>query len=111
MRTFAYVGLWFIFSALIALTGWIVYTAILNVSSFIIETPALKPLYWSQDTLSPISRLSIFVIGSLCLIMMLWSEGYLRNGLNEGQLKRHSIRLALWIAGVLFVSYGLILLT
>ena len=108
MRTAGIFMLWILLLGFAAFAAWMAHSSFIFVSTLIIKNPNLRPTFWSMDSLSGISRLSILLFGSCWLFFAMWSEHYLNEGSKEGTVTRRILRLVISIALIIAVAYGLL---
>lgn len=108
MKTLLNLLIWLILSALTGYVAWQIHASLLVVVAAWLQSDLPRPLGWATWTLAPISRASIFVLGSGWLIAVLWLEQ---------DLGRYQTSTAFWgrvgklVAGlsvVLVICWGLI---
>ncbi len=101
---------WFVLIVLAAIAAFQLNAAILVLADAIIRNDALRPAGWNSSSLANIQRLSVFVLGSLWLIAILWMENHLRDAVREGHLVREIGRLGGGLAALIAGCYLLLLL-
>jgi hypothetical protein len=103
-------GLWAVLAALWAVAAFEVQALLLYLGIFIVEHPALRPSGWNTTTLSALNRCGLVILGAAWIGLVIFSERYLRDGLEEGRLRSRLVRLVLVIGGIYGASLGLIYL-
>lgn len=98
---------WAFVSILWTITAFQVRAALLALSLLLIQTPALLPYGWSTSTLHGLNRLFVLIIGALWLGLIIFSEDYLREALEEQIFLPKLKRLLLMIAATYLISGGL----
>ena len=101
-------SLWLGLAALWALVAFQVQTTLLFLGILIIQNPSIRPPGWNSGTLSGINRCTFLLLGSLWLGLVIYSEKYLRESLEEDRLLVNAGRLVLIIGGIYGVSIGLL---
>jgi hypothetical protein len=105
----AYVA-WFVLTILAAIAAFQLNAALLVLADAVIRNDALRPAGWNSSSLTNIQRLSVFVLGSLWLITILWIENHLRSAARDGHLVREIGRLGGGLLALLAGCYLLLLL-
>jgi|GEM_PF-1312256 len=103
-------SLWLGLAALWTVTAFQLQTTLLYISFLIIENPTLRPTGWNTATLSGIYRCTFLILGSLWLGLIIFTERYLRESLEEDRLLVNAGRLLLIIGGIYGFSAGLLYL-
>lgn len=108
MKTLGVLLVWLLLSALIGFVGWQLHATLLVVVAAWLESDLPRPLGWATWTLAPISRASIFVLGSVWLMGVLWLERYLGSLPVQRTFWHRVGSLLAWLAGVFAVSWGIV---
>jgi len=108
MKTFVVLLVWLVLSAIIGFVGWQLHATLLVVVAAWLESDLPRPPGWATWTLAPISRASIFVLGSVWLMGVLWLERYLGSFPVYRVFWRRVGRLLLGLGGVLLVCWGIV---
>ncbi len=95
--------LWLLLAVLWAVVAFQVQTTLLYLGLVVVQTPEIRPTGWNTATISGINRCTFLVLGALWLGVVVFTERYLREGLEQNRLFAYAGRLAV-IAGL---SYGL----
>lgn len=98
---------WALVAILCTITAFQVQAALLSLSLLIIQTPALLPYGWSTSTLHGLNRLFVLIIGALWLGVIMFSQDYLREALEEQTFLAKLKRLLLIIGATYLISGGL----
>jgi hypothetical protein len=106
----SFYGLWLLLAAMWAVVLFQLQVLILFLGILVIETPWLRPTGWNSETLKGIERCGFFVMGSLWLGLVLFSERHLRKGVTERRFWRHTLQLILVGGGIYGLSTGLLYL-
>lgn len=101
----SYVVVWLLLAALTAVVAWQLHVTLLYLASLMIANPTWRPPGWSADTVATLSRLSVVIWGSLCLIIVMYLEHRLREALKDGELLRQSLRFAIGLGVVSMTIY------
>jgi hypothetical protein len=101
---------WFVLLILAAIAAFQLNAAILVLADAVIHNDALRPAGWNSSSLANVQRLSVFVLGSLWLIAILWMENHLRSAVREGHLVREIGRLGGLLLALIAGCYLLLLL-
>ena len=101
-------GLWLGVAALWAVVAFQVQATLLYVGFLIIQNPSLRPTGWNTGTLSGITRCTFLLLGALWLGLVIYSERYLRESLEEDRLLVNAGRLLLVIGAIYGFSVGLL---
>ena len=101
-------GLWLGLAVLWALLAFQLQVTLLYIGNLIIQNPSLRPTGWNTGTLSGINRCTFLLLGSLWLGLVIYSERYLRESLEEDRLLINAGRLLLIIGGIYGFSVGLL---
>ncbi len=110
MNTLVVLLVWLLLSALVGYVGWQIHATLLAVVAAWLSSDLPRPSGWATWTLAPISRASIFVLGSGWLIGVLWMERDLGLYPRPRVFWRRVGRLLGWLAGVLVVCWLLVFL-
>lgn len=102
-------SLWLGVAALWAVVAFQIQSTLLFISILIIQNPSIRPTNWNTGTLSGINRCTFLLLGSLWLGLVIYSEKYLRESLEEDRLLINTGRLLLIIGGIYGFSAGLLL--
>jgi len=94
-------------AAFAALAAYQVYITLIFVALLMVENPATRPPGWNTATIYGLSRFLILVLGGLWLLLVLFLEGYLREG-TWRQLWARAWRVALFIGALYGVCYALL---
>jgi len=94
-------------AAFAALAAYQVYITLIFVALLMVENPATRPPGWNTATIYGLSRFLILVLGGLWLLLVLFLEGYLREG-TWRQLWARVLRVALFIGALYGVCYALL---
>jgi len=81
--------IWFLLMILAAFTAWRAHYAVIYLTELLIDSP-WRPTDWHSGSVSQVSRLSIFFMGSVWLIYILWVEYALRQSVLDKHLIRSS---------------------
>lgn len=100
-------GLWLVIVLLWSIVSLYLQRTLLVLALWVIQTPALRPAGWSTSTLVGINRCGYLILGGVWLGMVLYTERYLREGLDEGALLVRAGRLLAIIAIVFGLSLAL----
>ena len=100
-------GLWLIVVLLWTVLSFYLHRTLLVVGLGVIQTPSLRPTGWSTDTLTGIDRCGYLILGAVWLGMVLYTEGYLREGMEEGTLLVRTGRLLMIIITLFGLGFGL----
>lgn len=95
-----YLIVWVISAILITLTLFQVHVTLIAIAVNIINNPSLRPVGWTTGSVYGLSRLLWLILGIIWLGWILFSEGYLREGLERNLLKQRTLRLLLIPLGV-----------
>ena len=101
-------SLWLGLAAFWAVAAFQLQTTLLYIGYLIIENPSLRPTGWNTSTLSGINRCTFLLLGSLWLGLVIFSERYLRESLEEDRLLINAGRLLLIIGGIYGFSVALL---
>lgn len=93
--------LWLIVGAFSGYTAWILHTTGIYLLDKLIQSENWRPFGWTQFSLVPYSRFSIFVVGSAWLIYVIYLE-------NRIQLHAKESRVWPYVGKVMFAT-GLVL--
>lgn len=110
MRTLINLLVWFSLSALAGYTGWQVHATLLALVAAWLESDLPRPVGWATWTLAPISRASIFLLGSAWLMSILWMERNLGQYAYPGPFWRRVGKLAGGLVGVIVLCWVLVFL-
>lgn len=110
MRTLINLLVWLSLSALAAFTAWQLHATLLAVSAAWLNSDLPRPSGWATWTLAPISRASIFLMGSAWLICILWMERDLGQYAYPGPFWRRVGKLGGWLLGVILLCWVLVFL-
>lgn len=110
LATLGLYGLWGILAAFAALAAYQVYITLLFLGLLAVENPATRPAGWNTATIYGLSRFLVLVLGALWLLLVLFSEDYLREGARQRQLRARVLRLVLFIGAPYGISYGVLFL-
>ena len=106
----SYFVFWVVLAALVTFVGFQIHATLIAISIAVIENPSLRPLGWSMDTTYGLSRVFWLILGIFWLGWVTFTEGYLREGVNQKHLIKRSI-LLLVIVGVIYgINYLVLLL-
>lgn len=108
-RTLAIYLIWLLLVLVWTWAIWQLHTGVVVAAAAYLASDLPKPADWYAATINPISRFSVLVNGSLWLILILWMENILRAQARRGRLARQSLLFAGAAAGLLLLSYGVIL--
>ena len=100
---FAQVGyaiFWLVLIILATFTAFQVHGTLIAISLVVIDNPSLRPLGWSTDTIYALSRVFWLFLGILWLGWVMYTEGYLREGVQRHLLKQRTIRLTIILAAI-----------
>jgi len=99
---------WLLLSAFTAYTAWQLHLALIYVLTLVIQNPDLRPVGWNTGTVGLWSRLSIFILGGLWLITILFMEQGLSTSLKEKRLMTQIGRYIATIGIICAICYGLL---
>jgi hypothetical protein len=105
----SYFVFWIILAALAALVVFQLHATLIAIAIAVIENPGLRPPGWSTDTIYGLSRVFWLILGIFWLGWVMFTEGYLREGVNQKRLLKRSF-LVLVFVGVIYGSSYLVLL-
>lgn len=101
-------AVWGILTVLWIIVAFQVQTTLLTVGLVIVEYPALTPYGWSSHTIHGLNRLIIFVVGSLWLGIVVYTEQELREGCEEGNFFER-VKRSLLIIGATYLTSGVLM--
>ena len=101
-------AVWGILSILWIIVAFQVQAALLSIGLIMVQYPALTPLGWSSSTIHGLNRLIIFVVGSLWLGIVIYTEQYLREGCEDGQLFER-VKQSLFAIGGTYLTCGVLM--
>ena len=101
-------AVWGILTVLWIIVAFQVQATLLTIGLVIVEYPALTPYGWSSHTIHGLNRLIIFVVGSLWLGIVVYSEQYLREGCEEGNFFER-VKQSLFIIGGTYLTSGVLI--
>lgn len=108
-----YVGLYAVWVALAAfavLTAFQIHATLIYIGILVVENPNLRPPGWNTGSIYGLSRLLVLILGVLWLGAIMFSEGYLREGLRLHLFRNRIFCLAIILLGVYGISYGVLIL-
>jgi hypothetical protein len=108
LSNLGFYALWGIVAAFAALAAYQVYITLLFVALLMVKNPATRPPGWNTATIYGLSRFLILVLGGLWLLLVLFLEGYLREGTRRRQFWARAWRVALSIGALYGVCYALL---
>lgn len=102
-RTLLTFIIWLMLAAGAAYTAWVLHTTLIYLASRLVTSETYRPFGWTSESITPLSRLSIFVMGSIWLLYAMWLENRLQNAAKELRLWRYIGRTAVALTGILIV--------
>ena len=103
-------GLWLLLAALGVLAAFQLQVTLLHLGIVVVQNPDLRPVGWNTSTITGINRCTLLVLGALWLGLVIYSERYLRDGLEEHRLLGRGARLLLIIVAIYALSAGVLYL-
>jgi hypothetical protein len=103
-------GVWIALMALAALAAFQIQTTLVYIGLLVVENPDLRPSGWTTNTITPLERLIILILGVFWLGLAMYSEPYLREGMQQKVFRHRLIRLLVIILGIFGLSYGVLIL-
>ena len=101
-------AVWGILTVLWIIVAFQVQNTLLTVGLVMVKYPALTPYGWSSHTIHGLNRLIIFVVGSLWLGIVVYSEQYLREACEE-QKFFEKVKRSLLIIGGTYLTSGILM--
>mgnify|MGYP000500813723 CR=1 FL=1 len=98
--------IWFLLMLLAAFAAWRVHYTVIHLTERLIESP-WRPTDWHDGSVASVSRLSLFSLGSIVLIYILWVEYALRQSVLYNYLTRLSIINFATLALITVISIAL----
>jgi hypothetical protein len=105
----SYFVFWIILAALAVFVMFQIHATLIAIAIVVIENPDLRPLGWSMDTTYGLSRVFWLILGIFLLGWIMFTEGYLQEGVTQKRLLKRFF-LSLVIVGVVYGINYLILL-
>lgn len=102
-------GAWLGLAVLGVITAFQLHVTLVFFGLRAVEMEAVNKLGWNTSTIGGLSRFLYLVIGALWLVMVLFLEGYLREGQAQHRLKARTAALALSLAGLYILCYLVLL--
>lgn len=102
---------WGIITILWAITAFQVQAALLSLGILLVNTPSLLPPGWNTHTLHGLNKFLIFIVAAVWLGLVMYSQDYLREALEEQRFSATLKRLLLITGAVYLISGGLIYLS
>ena len=110
LSNISYLVFWIVLAALSVFVMFQIHTTLIAIAITVIENPDLRPLYWSMDTTYGLSRVFWLILGIFLLGWVMFTEGYLREGVTQKRLLKRFF-LFLVIVGVIYgINYLVLLL-
>ena len=98
--------IWFLLMLFACFAAWRVHYAVIHLAEWLIDSP-WRPVDWHNGSVAQISRLSLFALGSMVLIYVLWTEYALRQSVLYKYLTRFSIINFATLAIITLISFAL----
>ena len=105
---FTIYAVWGILTILWIIVAFQVQAVLLTVGLVVVEYPALTPYGWTSHTIHGLNRLIIFVVGSLWLGIVVYTEQELREGCEEGNFFER-VKHNLLIIGGTYLTSGILM--
>ena len=99
---------WGILTVLWTIVAFQMQAVLLSIGLVVVKYPALTPYGWSSHTIHGLNRLIIFVVGSLWLGIVVYSEQYLREGCEEGNFFER-VKHSLLVIGGTYLASGVLM--
>jgi hypothetical protein len=103
-------ALWATLAAFLALALYQLHVTLVFIGLRLVENPATRPAGWNTATITGLSRFIILVLGALWLVSVSLLEGYLREGSEEGRLRKQVVRMLVIVAAIYGISHAVLLL-
>lgn len=81
--------IWIALMIFAAIAAWRMHYAVIHLTERLVESP-WRPTDWHSGSVAQVARLSIFALGSIWLIYILWLEYALRQSVLQKRLPRSS---------------------
>ena len=96
-------GLWLAIVLLWTIVSLYLQRTLLVIGLWVIQSPTLRPTGWSTSTLAGINRCGYLILGVVWLGVVLYTERYLREGMEDGVLLVRTGRLLV----IIVIFFGL----
>jgi len=101
--------LWLISAVLITLTLFQMHGTIIAIAVVIVNNSTLRPVGWNTGSVYTLSRLFWVILGIVWLGSVVFTEEFLREGMQLGLLRQRVIRLLITIVVIYLVCYLILL--
>ena len=97
--------LWIVTAVLAALAAFQIHTSLMYIGTLVVKNPQLRPLGWSMDSLYGVSRVLWLLLGTVWLGVVMFLDGYYREGKEVQLLGRRVLIVVGGLAGIYIFSY------